>query len=74
MQSGESGSFVWVVDANNQAVRKPITVGGVSQDGLVEVVEGLNVTEKLISSGADKLHPGDFVVVSGEDQSIGIGR
>lgn len=74
VQSGDGGTFVWVVDASNQAVRKPITVGGVSQDGLVEVVEGLNVTEKLISSGAENLHPGDFVVVSGEDQTIGIGR
>ena len=74
VQSGESGTFVWVVDASNQAVRKPITVGRVSQDGLVEVVEGLNITEKLISSGADSLHPGDFVVVGGEDQTLGIGR
>ena len=74
MQSRDGGTFVWVVDASNQAARKPITVGGVSQDGLVEVVEGLNVTEKLISSGMDRLQSGDFVVVSGEDQTIGIGR
>ena len=74
VQSGENGTFVWVVDASNQAARKPITVGGASQDGLVEVVEGLNVTEKLISSGTNRLHPGDFVVVSGEDQTIGVGR
>lgn len=74
VQSGDGGTFVWVVAADNQAVRKPITVGGVSQDGLVEVVEGLNVTEKLISSGADRLHPGEFVTVSGEDQTIGFAR
>ena len=74
VQSGEIGTFVWVVDASNQAVRKPITMGGAIPDGLVEVVEGLNVTEKLISSGAASLRPGDFVVVTGEDQTIGIGR
>jgi HlyD family secretion protein len=74
VQLGDGGSFVWVVDAGNQAVRKPVRVGGTSPDGLVEIVEGLNVTEKLITSGANELHPGDFVVVSGEDQTIGIRR
>ncbi|MDA1232122.1 MAG: hemolysin D, partial [Planctomycetota bacterium] len=74
VQSGDSGTFVWVVDVDNRAVRKAITVGGASPDGLVEVAEGLNITEKLISSGAESLHPGDLVVVRGEDQTIGIGR
>lgn len=74
VQSDDGGKFVWVVDAGNRAMRKSITVGGASPDGLVEVVEGLNVTGKLISSGVESLHQGDFVVVSGEDQTIGIGR
>ena len=74
IRSDEGGSFIWVVDANNQAVRKSLKTGGISQDGLVEIVEGLNVTDKLISSGGDNLQPGDLVVVSGEDQTIGVGR
>ena len=74
VQSNDVGKFVWVVDAQNQAVRKPITIGGTSPDGLVEVVEGLNVTDKLVSSGAESLHPGDFVIVIGDDQTIGMGR
>jgi HlyD family secretion protein len=49
-------------------------LGAAGQDGLVEVVNGLNVTDKLISSGADSLQNGDPVVVSGEDQTIGVGR
>ena len=74
VQSDDGGKFVWVVDVGSQAVRKQITVGGATPDGLVEVVEGLNVTDKLVSSGAKNLLPGDFVVVSGEDQTIGIER
>lgn len=74
VQSGDGGSFVWVVDANNQAMRRTLIVGGESTDGLVEIIEGLNVTDKLISSGVENLQTGETVVVSGEDQTIGVGR
>lgn len=74
VKSGNGGSFVWVVDADNQAVKKTITLGAAGQDGLVEVVEGLNATDKLIASGPENLEDGDSVVVSGEDQTIGVGR
>lgn len=74
VQSGDSGSFAWVVNANEQAIRKTLTVGSASHDGLVEIVQGLNVTDKLISSGVENLEPGDAVTVTGEDQTIGVGR
>ena len=74
VHSGDGGTFAWVVDANDLAVRRTLVVGRASQDGLVEVVDGLNITDKLISSGADSLQPGDAIVVSGEDQQIGVGR
>jgi HlyD family secretion protein len=74
VKSGDGGAFAWVVDANQQAERKTITLGAAGQEGLVEVVNGLNVTDKLISSGADSLQAGDPVVVRGEDQTIGVGR
>jgi hypothetical protein len=74
VKSGDGGSFAWVVDANQRAKRKTISLGVAGQDGLVEVVNGLNVTDKLISSGADSLQNGDPVVVSGEDQTIGVRR
>lgn len=74
VQSDDSGTQVWVVDANHCAARRAIRLGATSQDGLVEVVEGLNVTDKLIASDTQGLQAGDTVVVSGEDQTIGVGR
>ena len=51
-----------------------IQVGGSGPDGLVEIIEGLNATDKLIASGVDNLNPGDAVTIRGEDQAIGVGR
>ncbi|MCA9124910.1 MAG: efflux RND transporter periplasmic adaptor subunit [Planctomycetales bacterium] len=74
VQSDDSGAAVWVVDADNRAIRMAIQVGGSGPDGLVEIIEGLNATDKLIASGVDNLNPGDAVTIRGEDQAIGVGR
>ncbi len=74
VQSVDGTSGVWVVDANDQAVLQVITTGGQAAGGLVEVTSGLNATNKLIVSGREGLESGDPVVVSGEDQSIGVGN
>jgi HlyD family secretion protein len=65
---------VWIVDANQQAVFKTVVAGAGTGDGLVEITAGLNATDKLIASGSADLSPGDLVVISGEDQSIGVAR
>lgn len=70
----ESGSIVWVVDGNNQAIQRTVTLGGDAQGGLVEVTDGLNVTDKLIASGTSELSPGETVVIREEDQTIGVER
>lgn len=69
-----SGAAIWVVDADSRAVKKSIHTSEPGPDGLVEVVEGLNPTDKLIASDVTDLSPGDAVVVRGEDQAIGVGR
>ncbi|MEZ6117636.1 MAG: efflux RND transporter periplasmic adaptor subunit [Pirellulaceae bacterium] len=74
VQSSDGGAVVWIVDADNRATPKAVTVGRAGTDGLVEIVEGLNATDKLIASGVENLNAGDAVVISGEDQSIGVGR
>lgn len=67
-------SFVWIVSAENQAVKRKITLGPPGQDGLLEAVEGLRVTDKLIASETDNLQSGDAVNVTGEDSTIGMER
>ncbi|MEQ9406561.1 MAG: HlyD family efflux transporter periplasmic adaptor subunit [Fuerstiella sp.] len=74
VHSGDSGAAIWVVDADNRAVRKTVQVGGTGSDGLVEITDGLNVTDKLIASGIEDLSSGDVVTIRGEDQAIGVGR
>lgn len=72
IQTGETGDFVWAVDADQRARRQVITVGHSTSTGLVEVTAGLTATDKLIASGFDGLHPGSRVTVEGEDQSLGM--
>lgn len=41
------GSYVWKVDENNQVKRKPVIVGRLKKDDLVEVVSGLSAGEQV---------------------------
>ena len=72
VQSGESGAFVWIVDANRFAQRRSVKVGTPRDGGLVEIVSGLNVTDKLVVGGVEALKPDSPVIVTGDDQTLGI--
>ncbi|QDV84766.1 HlyD family efflux transporter periplasmic adaptor subunit [Planctomycetes bacterium TBK1r] len=72
VQSGDSGTFVWVVDADDIARRRTVERGGSGDGGLVEIKSGLNVTDKLISSGLDAVKQDSSVRVTGDDQNMGI--
>ena len=69
VQRGEGGAFVWIADqASGVARRTNVEVGRVGSNGLVEVVKGLNVASRLITSGADELKDGARILVTGEDR------
>ena len=72
VQRGDSGTSIWVVDFDSRAIKKTIEVGAVSADGLVEILAGLNPTDKLIAAGIDDLDSGDAVTIQGEDLTIGV--
>lgn len=72
VQSGDSGAHVWVVDADELAQRRSVETGTASEGGLIEIKTGLNVTDKLIASGADGLTENRPVNVTGDDQTMGI--
>ncbi|MCA9183554.1 MAG: efflux RND transporter periplasmic adaptor subunit [Planctomycetales bacterium] len=72
IQSGDSGSFVWIVDGNDDAQRRSVNIGDQSADGLLEVRSGLTATDKLIVSGFEGLSPGSRVNVTGDDQTMGV--
>lgn len=72
LQADESGTYVWIVDADELAQRRPVTAGSAIAGGLVEIKAGLNVTDKLIASGVDRLRESLPVKVTGDDQNMGI--
>jgi RND family efflux transporter MFP subunit len=72
VSTSDSGTTVWVVDENSQAIQKTVTLGGNSNGELIEIARGLNVTDKLIASGTSQLIPGETVVIREEDQTIGV--
>lgn len=63
--------FVWIVDSQQLAQKQIIEVGPAADSGLVEVKSGLQITDKVIVSGFDRLSSGTRVVVTGEDQNFG---
>jgi RND family efflux transporter MFP subunit len=73
IESGEGGARVWVADqVNNVARSRPVKLGSVSRDELVEVSEGLADTDRLICGGREGLKDGDRIVVTGEDAAQGV--
>ncbi|MFC0589745.1 efflux RND transporter periplasmic adaptor subunit [Novosphingobium aquiterrae] len=58
--SDEKGSFVYVVDAQNKAQRRPVKTGLVTENGIA-VVEGLAGNERIVLRAGGFLNPGDTV-------------
>ena len=54
------GSFVYLIDGDDKVVRRDITLGDVSDDGLV-VSAGLNGDERVVQSAGAFLTPGETV-------------
>lgn len=71
-QSTHDGTLVWIVDADNRAQPRQVTLGRTTPEGLIEVQSGLELTDKLISNGGDGLRAGQVVQVVGEDTQLGL--
>lgn len=69
--SGES-HLVWVASADGKARRKTVRLGKAGTEELVEVIEGLTPTDKLISSGQESLEEGDRITITAEDANMGV--
>ena len=60
VQSDEHGNYVYVLGAGDKVVRRAVTLGTVSDDG-VAVVAGLDGTEKVVMSAGAFLNAGQRV-------------
>lgn len=58
--SDAKGAFVYVVDENNKAVRRPVKTGAVTDEGIA-IEEGLNGTERIVLRAGGFLTEGETV-------------
>jgi RND family efflux transporter MFP subunit len=74
VRSDGGESYVWVADQSAGVARRTVIETGASDgNGHVEVIRGLNVSTRLITSGTDGLTSGTRIRVTGEDRAIGSG-
>ena len=68
-QSG-SQSFVWVADqSSGRAVMTVVEKGPVSNAGMVEIVNGIDIGSRVIASNVFGLADGDRIIVAGEENT-----
>jgi RND family efflux transporter MFP subunit len=60
VQSDDRGNFVYIINARNEAERRNVRIGELSDLG-VTIVEGLNGTERVVESAGAFLDPGQKV-------------
>lgn len=71
VESADGGSYVWVADLANKAARKRSVKLGRPSSDLVEVIDGLNPLDRLITGGRQDLRDGQRITVTGEEAGIG---
>lgn len=63
IQTDVSGSYVYVVrqkDKFSAAIKQPVVIGN-SYNGVAEIIEGLSVGDKVVSTGFQELIDGEYV-------------
>jgi RND family efflux transporter MFP subunit len=61
VQSDDKGNFVYIIDEKNQAQRRDVKVGDVTDAGIA-IVAGLQGNERVVQSAGAFLNPGQKVV------------
>ena len=74
VETGEGRARVWVADRAQKVARlRAVSLGQASGD-MVEVVEGLNLADRVISGGREGLTDGQRITVAREDTDAGAAR
>lgn len=60
IQKTDKGNFTYIVNAQNKAELVPVQLGNAYQNK-VEILNGLNLGDKVITTGYEELNEGDFV-------------
>ena len=72
VESSGDGHTLWLADPSGMARRRSVRLGKAGTDDLVEVLNGLTPTDRLISGGREGLRDGDSIMITGEDSNIGM--
>ena len=67
VQHGAKGTYVYIINKDNKAEVKMLKLG-LSTNGKIEVLEGLDGTEKVVLEGIDRLSEGKGVQIISDDQ------
>lgn len=62
LMSSASSKYVYVVDAQNKVVNKPVSVGAEQGKDIV-VLDGLEAGDRIIVTGLQKVRPGQEVII-----------
>lgn len=62
VQQGSAGAFVFLVQADNTVAVRPVSLGAVNGD-VVAVLQGLEVGDKVVTEGMDRLRAGANVQI-----------
>lgn len=62
LMSSASSKYVYVVDAQNKVVNKPVSVG-TEQGKDIVILDGLEAGDRVIVSGLQKVRPGQEVII-----------
>ena len=67
VQHGAKGTYVYIINKDNKAEVKMLKLG-LSTNGKIEALEGLDGTEKVVLEGIDRLSEGKEVQIISDDQ------
>lgn len=68
IQSDNAGAYVYIIDSDNKVVRRPVTTGLVTEDGIA-IADGLDGSERVVMFAGGFLNPGETVRVSTQDDA-----
>lgn len=64
IQRGAPGTFVYLVTPDNKVMVRKVTLGP-SEGGMVQIVNGLNPGDRVVTDGTDRLREGASIVIPG---------
>ena len=73
LRQGSAGEYVFVLKEDRTVAQRPVKRGGATVDK-IQIASGLQVGERVITEGADRLRDGSRVVLPGDSPGTGDGR